>query len=76
MSSQLINTGVFSVTTALSSLEVFNPLPAQFEMKKKPRYLEQTDFQGWWEKPPVNFVLVKGQGSRGGGRVFAFESLP
>lgn len=71
---------MFSFTTDLLSLEVFNPLLPQFEMKKtnkqkkpkkqKQRYLEQTDFQGWWDRPSVNFVLVKRSGLQGRGFVY------
>ena len=89
----LLTRGVFSFTTDLLSLEVFNPLLPRFEMKKKKktnrkppkkqkrRFLEQTDFQGCWDKPPMNFVLVRGQGCRGGGVMYLplkvyLEDLP
>lgn len=38
--------------------------------KQKRRYLEQTDFQGWWDRPSVNFVLVKRSGLQGRGVVY------
>lgn len=55
----VLTRGVFSFTTDLSALDVFNPLPQRFEMKKKER-----------KKAPKikNGGILRRQISKGGGK--------